>query len=57
VDQGSVIVRLYRKHPAQVTAQEHHNEPVARQARYNLIVTRVEALSEYFDDKQRSSLR
>jgi len=35
---------LYRKHSAQVTAQEYHNEPIERQARRDLIVSRVEAL-------------
>lgn len=38
---------LYRKHEAQVTAQQYHTEPVERQARRDLIVARVDALVSF----------
>ncbi|MER7415475.1 hypothetical protein ABT346_01580 [Micromonospora peucetia] len=38
---------LYRKHEAQVTVQQHHTEPIERQARRNLIVARVDALTSF----------
>ncbi|MGH7510939.1 MAG: glycosyltransferase family 2 protein [Gemmatimonadales bacterium] len=42
---------LYRKHPTQVTAQDHHLEPVERQRRRDLIVARAEAVRRVFDLK------
>ncbi|MET9628120.1 glycosyltransferase [Lentzea sp. NPDC006480] len=35
---------LYRKHPAQVTAQGIHNDPVDKKLRYGMIVDRAQAL-------------
>jgi Glycosyl transferase family 2 len=36
---------LYRKHPAQTTAQDHHLDPTGAQLRRRLIVERAEALA------------
>jgi hypothetical protein len=38
---------LYRKHEAQVTAQHYHVEPIERQARHELIASRVDALASF----------
>ncbi|MGW4211584.1 glycosyltransferase family 2 protein [Lentzea sp. NPDC004789] len=39
---------LYRKHPAQMTAHQVHNDPVDKKLRYGMIVDRAQALRTLF---------
>ena len=44
---------LYRKHPAQTTAQDHHLDPTGAQLRRRLIVERAEALEQLWPTEWR----